>query len=62
MITVIYALTFIEEVTRNYVENFHLAPLTRKVRLLPWFPEDMTHLSYELYESDESFYQVKQTG
>lgn len=47
-----------EEVTRNYIEGGVTDSLMRKIRLLPWQPEDMCHLSYEQHAADESFFMV----
>ena len=51
-------LSITDEVTRDYLPGV-TDPLHRKVRLLPWQPEDMTHLSYEQHEYEESFYSVR---
>ena len=45
--------------TRNFVENANVNGLVRKIMLLPWQPDDMTHLSYEQSEKDESFFLVR---
>lgn len=47
-----------EEVTRNYIEGGVTDSLMRKIRLLPWHPEDMRHLSFEQHEVEESFFNV----
>jgi tubulin--tyrosine ligase-like protein 12 len=44
-----------DEVTRDYVYGRTADPLTRKLLLLPWQPDDMSHLSYEQHEDDELF-------
>ncbi|KAK2163923.1 hypothetical protein LSH36_72g06019 [Paralvinella palmiformis] len=46
-----------DEVTRDYVTGV-TDMLTRKLRLLPWKPTDMTHLSFDLQEPEESFFAV----
>ena len=47
-----------DEVTRDYIEPGVTDLLVRKAKLLPWQPEDLTHLSYEQHEEDESFFRV----
>ncbi len=47
-----------EEVTRNFVIGGTTNALQRKVKLLPWLPDDMRHLSYEQHEDEHSFLMV----
>lgn len=48
-----------DEVTRDYLGEGVSDALLRKLRMLPWFPEDMSHLSFELREGDEAFFMVR---
>ena len=49
----------VDEVTRDYVEKANVNGLVRKLMLLPWRPDDMTHLSYDQSEKSESFFMVR---
>ena len=40
------------------MESIEAEGLLRRIKLLPWQPDDMTHLSYEQMEEDESFFLV----
>ena len=54
----IKAMTVGDEVTRDYIEGSNLDHLMKKVKMLPWQPEDMTHLSYAQNELDDGFFMV----
>jgi len=46
------------ELTRDYLNGRSNDPLQRRLLLLPWQPDDMTHLSYEQHEDDALFTSV----
>jgi len=48
-------LTITGELTRDYLDGRCNDPLQRRLLMLPWQPDDMTHLSYEQHEDDEIF-------
>ena len=43
------------EVKRDYLDGRTVGPLMRKLLLLPWQPNDMSHLSYEQREDEDLF-------
>lgn len=51
-----------EEVTRNYVEGPSIDPLTLDALLLPWFPEDLTHVDPRQEEPPRDFFLVSVEG
>ena len=48
-------LTITGELTRDYLDSRCNDPLQRRLLMLSWQPDDMTHLSYEQHEDDEIF-------
>ena len=48
---------FVDEVTRDFIPNIQ-DPETRKARLIPWVPADLTSVDYFQKEPDVSFFQV----
>ena len=46
------------ELTRDYLNGRSCEPLQRRLRLLPWQVDDMSHLSYEQHEDDDLFTSV----
>lgn len=49
--------SFVDEITRDFVPNVG-DPETRKAKLIPWVPADMTDVDYFQKEPDVSFFQV----
>lgn len=47
---------FSDEITRDFVPNVG-DPETRKAKLIPWVPADMTDVDYFQKEPDVSFFQ-----
>jgi len=43
------------ELTRDYLDGRSDELLQRRLLMLPWQPDDMTHLSYEQHEDDNIF-------
>jgi len=43
------------ELTRDYLDGRSDELLQRRLLMLPWQPDDMTHLSYEQHEDDDLF-------
>ena len=48
-----------EELRRNYVESPPVDDLTRDAQMLPWFPEDLTHVEISHNEPPIEFFQVR---
>lgn len=53
--------SFVDEITRDFVPNMG-DPETRKAKLIPWVPADMTDVDYFQKEPDVSFFQVSGSG
>lgn len=49
--------SFVDEITRDFVPNVG-DPETRKAKLIPWVPADMTDVDYFQKEPDVSFFEV----
>jgi len=57
-LTAVVIIIIAGELTRDYLNGRSCDQLQRRLMLLPWQPDDMTHLSFEQHEDDALFTSV----